>query len=184
MNLILIGKEMNKLIKKRKYNDKWVLGIKPYSGLEVDNYLYLVLCYLPTNEITPYVTWIYNKSDKGFHSGHYHERINNAIPEFLTRGGKSVCFNDEWIRQHDAIETHYVQLVSDGSWEECDAENAQMISVYMIHIHKLKERIECITDHYDPKDAMRIVRWISNKYEMPIMYQPKDIHYTKLKPIN
>ena len=111
----------------------------------------------------------------------YFNLINKAILDFLIRGKKAVRFNDDWIKQHDAIETHYVRYLKEHScWEECNAEDAQMISVYL---HKPEGGIECISDHYDPKDAMRIVRWISNQYELPIQYQPKDVHYTKLQPI-
>jgi len=169
------------MITKRKYSDKWVIGIKPYSDNSADGYLDIVLAYLPTNKLTPYVTWIYNHSDKGFHEGHYHERINDAIPEFLMRGHGKHCYNDNWIKQHDAIECHYVHsLGNNDGWEQCEAKYAQMVSVYL---HKPEGGIECITDHLNGFDAMRIVRYISNKYEIPVQYQPEGIHYIKLQPI-
>lgn len=175
------------MITKRKYSDKWIIAIKAYSDNSIDSYLDIVLCYLPTNKLTPYVTWIYNHSDKGFHSGHYHERINDAIPEFLTRGSKAVCFNDNWITKHDAVECHYVNLIEhiesivSNDWEECCAKDAQMVSVYL---HKPEGGIKCVSDHLNGLDAMRFVRYLSNKYEMPIRYQPEGVHYVKLKPIN
>ena len=168
------------MITKRKYPDKCIIGIKPYTNNTGDDYLNTVLAYLPTNRITPYVTWIYNIEDKGFFWGHYHQRINDAIPEFLMRGSGSCSITSVMIKCYDAIECHYVVRIDDNTWDQCEAENAQMISVYL---HKPEGGIECISDHYDPKDAMRIVRWISNKYELPIGYQPKDVHYINLQPI-
>jgi len=174
------------MITKRKYSDKWIIAIKSYSNNPVDSYLNIVLAYLPTNKLTPYVTWIYNQTDNGFHEGHYHERINDAIPEFLMRGKNSCCFYDNWIKQYDGIECHYVCSFDNFAklkflnWEECEAKDAQMISVYL---HKPEGGIECITDHLNGFDAMRIVRYISNKYEIPVQYQPEGIHYIKLQPI-
>ena len=167
------------MIKKRKHNDKWIIGIKPYSNISKDNYLDLVLAYLPFNTITKYVTWIYNHSDNGFHEGNYHQYINKAIPEFFERG--NIKYNEKFIYEYDAIECHYVHLIENNIWGPCDAEDAQMVSVYL---HVPDGGIESITDHLNGLDAMRIVRYISNKYELPIKYQPEGVHYIKLKPIN
>ena len=145
------------MITKRKYSDKWVIAIKSYSDNLIDSYLDIVLCYLPTNKLTPYVTWIYNHSDNGFHEGHYHERINKAIPEFLERG--YFKFNSSYISDYDAIEYHYIHLIGGGNgWEQCEAKDAQMVSVYL---HKSEGGIECISDHLNGLDAMRIVDYIS-----------------------
>jgi hypothetical protein len=172
------------MIKKRKYPDKWILAMKGYSTNPKDSYLDIVLAYLPNNKITPYVTWIYNHSDGGFHEGHYYQWINTAIAEFLERG--YIKLNKKFIKQHDAIETHYVMFIDDPDnsdreyMEQCEIDEAQLIGVYL---HKPEGGIECITDHFNGRDAMRIVRYISNRYELPVMYQPKEIHYGILKPI-
>jgi hypothetical protein len=167
------------MITKRKYDDKWILAIKPYSSNPKDHYLEIVLCYLPTNKITPYVTWIYNHDDdNGFHEGHYHQFINNAIPEFMTRGLK---YDDEFIKKHDAIEVQFIQFYGEHGMVPCSEKHAQLISVYL---YLPEKGVECITNHFDGKDAARIVRWISNTYELPMGYYPKNYITAKLKPIN
>jgi len=170
------------MINKRKFDDKWILAMKPYSNVKGDNHLCIVFAYLPTNSITPYVTWVYNNQDQGFFWGHYHRHINEAIPEFMTRGTGTAVYDEAMIKSHDAIECHYCNFLDrEGGVEECDSDHAQLISVYL---HKPEGGIEWITDHFDGKDAARIIRWISNRFELPVIHQPDDLHYIKLKPIN
>jgi hypothetical protein len=167
------------LLKQRKLPDRWILAIKGYSNNPGDTHLQTVLCYIPGNELTPYATWLFNMQDGGFHWGHYHRHINEAIPEFMTRG--PIPFDDKFIKQHDAIECHYICYIENNTaYDQCEADEAQMVGVYL---HKPEGGIVSITDHLDGKDAMRIVRWISNRYELPVQYQPKDVHYVKLNPI-
>ena len=172
-------RKTDNMITKRKYSGHWVIGIKPYSNNLADGYLDIVLCYLPTNNGTPYVTWIYNHSDGGFHEGHYHERINDAIPEFLERG--YFKYNSSYISDSDAIECHYRRFNNRYDYyDHYEAKDAQLVSVYL---HNPTGGITFFTDHLNGLDAMRIVRYISNKYELPIKYQPEGVHYIKLQPI-
>ena len=172
-------------LKKRKLNDKWILGEKPYSNNPKDDYLRIVLCYLPTNKMTPYVTWIYNESDNAFYEGNYFERIYKAIGDYLIRGSGTAKYTPEMIKSYDAIEIHYCQILNHPSnykWEleECGADNAQIVSVYL---HCPSGGIEWISDHLNGPDAHRIARWISRTYELPIKMIPEDIEYVKLKSI-
>ena len=54
------------------------------TRVPIDETIDLVLC--ETNDsYTPFVTWIYNKSDKGYHLGHYHRDKQMARNDFLLR---------------------------------------------------------------------------------------------------
>jgi hypothetical protein len=44
----------------------------------------VVLCRI-ANEATPFVTWIYNKSDGGYHLGHYYRDSEMARNDFTLR---------------------------------------------------------------------------------------------------
>ena len=48
----------------------------------------IVLCRLPDNEVTPFVTWHRNNRDGSFYWGNYHQTITDAEEDFNTRGTK------------------------------------------------------------------------------------------------
>lgn len=49
----------------------------------LDSNCAVVLCNLPDNSVTPYVTWIYAYG--GFTSGHYHKTLEEASSDFTQR---------------------------------------------------------------------------------------------------
>lgn len=57
---------------------------KPYSDHPDDWYLAVVLC-KTTNQLTPFVTWIYNNREHGFYEGHYFETKEDAMMDFKLR---------------------------------------------------------------------------------------------------
>ena len=49
----------------------------------------IVLCYLPHNTITPYVTWQRNTDEfESTYWGHYYRNTDEAVADFFARGGK------------------------------------------------------------------------------------------------
>ena len=62
---------------------KETLASKPYSANPGDHYLSVVLC--KVDGARPYVTWMKNSEDKGFHSGHYFETLEGALHDFNNR---------------------------------------------------------------------------------------------------
>lgn len=45
----------------------------------------IVLCYLPDNKVTPYVTWQHNLKDNAYYWGHYFSTENEARADFGER---------------------------------------------------------------------------------------------------
>jgi len=50
----------------------------------IDCTIDIVLCEIE-NEATPYVTWLYNKKDGGFHLGHYYRNSEMARNDYEMR---------------------------------------------------------------------------------------------------
>ena len=64
------------------------LAEKAWSSHPADEHLSVVLCCLPGNTYTPFVTWIRNATmgQPGTVDGHYHETIEEAAEDFKQRG--------------------------------------------------------------------------------------------------
>ena len=68
--------------------DKVVLLSRPYSMHPRDWYLSVVMCFLPTNTLTPYVTWMHNatgNSSDYFFGGHYFQTKEDAFEDWKKR---------------------------------------------------------------------------------------------------
>ena len=50
----------------------------------IDEKISIVLCRI-TNDATPFVTWLHNKSDGSYHLGHYHRDSEMARNDFALR---------------------------------------------------------------------------------------------------
>lgn len=61
-----------------------VLARKPYSNVDGDKHLEIVLVEIPNN-ITPFVTWAYNKQTGGYFWGHYFTNKESALRDFNAR---------------------------------------------------------------------------------------------------
>lgn len=61
-----------------------VLEMAPFSSNPLDSDLSIVLCVID-NEFTPFVTWIYNRSDRAFYHGHYFQHESDAEKDFEKR---------------------------------------------------------------------------------------------------
>ena len=81
---------LNENLKERikKLNAK-TLKKKPYSKNPQGAFLKIVLCFLPENEFTPYVTWVLNERTQELFWGHYHESRIQAEADFDKRGEKN-----------------------------------------------------------------------------------------------
>lgn len=66
--------------------EKIILERKKMSENPSDKHLEIVLCKLPENTITPYVTWGYNKNTDSFFSGDYCYSIDEAVNSYNSRG--------------------------------------------------------------------------------------------------
>lgn len=51
-----------------------------------NNQFAIVLCHLPSNEVTPYATWTYNGNDNNFYHGDYCRTLEAAEESFKNRG--------------------------------------------------------------------------------------------------
>ena len=65
--------------------DKMIIEQRKYSENTKDDFLTIVLAKLPDNEITPFVTWIYNSQTGGYSAGHYFKNIEEAVTDYKTR---------------------------------------------------------------------------------------------------
>lgn len=50
-----------------------------------DDFLWVLLCYLPSNTCTPWVTWQYNEYNTGCFNGWYVDSYTKAYNDFLER---------------------------------------------------------------------------------------------------
>lgn len=62
-----------------------VIAAKKYS-LESDEKAYILLCHLRDNNVTPYVTWIYDAERVACFHGNYCYDFDQAIKDFNERG--------------------------------------------------------------------------------------------------
>ena len=68
--------------------ERIVLLSRPYSVHPNDWYLSVVMCFLPTNTLTPYVTWLHNATGNHggyFFGGHYFQTKEDAFEDWKKR---------------------------------------------------------------------------------------------------
>ena len=58
--------------------------VKVLARTNVNRLIDVVLCEIE-NEATPYVTWLFNKSDNGYHLGHYYRNSEMARNDYEMR---------------------------------------------------------------------------------------------------
>jgi hypothetical protein len=68
-----------------------VVAIRPYSSHPSDQYLFVMLCEREVDKVKepyvdPYVTWTYNAQSRGYGNGHYFQKSDAALSDFLRRG--------------------------------------------------------------------------------------------------
>ena len=64
--------------------------VKVLERTIVNSLIDVVLCEIE-NEATPYVTWLFNKSDNGFHLGHYYRDSEMARNDYVMRVLMKTC---------------------------------------------------------------------------------------------
>lgn len=64
---------------------KQILEKKPYSNHPDDKHLSVVLCKWEQSAL-PYVVWVHNSQDGGYHNGDYCATLKEAVDAFEKRG--------------------------------------------------------------------------------------------------
>ena len=71
-----------------------IVATGPYKYEPNDPNVDVVLCKLPGNPVTPYVTWVRTKRDGETYWGHYHKDIVAAAKDFAERTGRPCAVID------------------------------------------------------------------------------------------